>query len=163
MISMRIEEKPSFLIAGQKIWISGQDNQQFGDFWEASKQNGLIQRLTALGGHVPGAVTKSHVFGVSRVENDPLNREFYFWIAAEADGCVVPEDFETYRVPACKWAVFSNTGALPMSLVDAEMFAFLEWLPASPYRHANAPELEVYPAQDENLVEFWLPVIEKES
>ena len=161
MINMRIEEKEAFRVAGQKTWISGQGNQQFGDFWASSKESGLIKTLNSLSGYQPGSVTKSHVFGIFRVEEDPLNRAFNFWIATEAGSATIPEGLETYWVPACKWAIFSNTGELPMSLVEAEMFAFMEWLPSSPYQHANAPELEVYPAQDENLVEFWLPVLEK--
>lgn len=50
---------------------------------------------------------------------------------------------------------------LPMSLVHAERYAFGTWLPNSAYKHALAPELEVYPAADRSLVELWLPIEEK--
>ena len=50
-----------------------------------------------------------------------------------------------------------------MSLIDAEMYAFMEWLPASQYKHDNAPELEVYPSHDNKLVEFWIPVVDKQG
>ncbi len=52
---------------------------------------------------------------------------------------------------------------MPEALIDAEMYAFTQWLPASAYRHANAPELEVYPARDGNPVEFWLPIALRSS
>ena len=45
-----------------------------------------------------------------------------------------------------------------MSLVSAEMYAFMEWLPKSGYIHAFAPELEVYLANEKDSVEFWLPI-----
>ncbi|NLO41031.1 MAG: hypothetical protein GX115_16385 [Ruminiclostridium sp.] len=108
----------------------------------------------------------SGVYGVSCVEKDPGNRSFYFYIAAESDNC--PEDLglEQYSVPACTWAVFENKGAMPNSLVESEMYAFMNWLPNSNYTHANAPEMEVYPQRDfpgeGTLTEFWLPLKEKE-
>jgi AraC family transcriptional regulator len=42
------------------------------------------------------------------------------------------------------------------------MQAFMHWLPTSGFRHASAPELEVYPPDDAAggvLVEFWLPIV----
>jgi len=160
-IDVRIEEKPSFEIVGRKIWISGQDNDQFGTFWADSHKNGLINTLRELRGNAFGPVTKSYVFGVSCVEKDPSNREFYFFIATEIAGKNNNGSLEHYTVPSCKWAIFSNRGELPMSLVEAEMYAFMEWLPNSKYKHLNAPELEVYPACDDKLVEFWLPIADK--
>jgi AraC family transcriptional regulator len=163
MITVRIEDKPEFRAIGKKIWISGQDNEAFGKFWSESHENGYIDMLCAYRNNVPGAVTGSISFGISCVENDPANRAFYFYIATEkAPENAAPgaEALEEYAVPACKWAVFANRGELPMSLIDAEMYAFMQWLPSSGYAHAPAPELEVYPAGDGSAVEFWLPVVE---
>ena len=161
VINVRIEEKPSFKIVGRKIWISGQENEQFGVFWEESHKNGLINKLRELRNNTPGLITGSYVFGVSCVEKDPSDRAFDFFIATESDIENSGGDLENYIVPASKWAIFSNRGDLPMSLIDAEMYAFMEWLPVSEYKHANAPELEAYPANDDKLVEFWLPVDNK--
>lgn len=158
MTEVRIEDKPAFLVAGQKIWISGQDNELFGNFWKESHENGLTDRLTALSGGKPGEITKSYVFGVSCVDKDPNNRAFDFYIAAEAPDNVYIDSLECREIPAAKWAIFSNKGDLPMSLVNAEMYAFMEWLPHSGFKHANAPEIEVYPASDSSLVEFWMPI-----
>jgi AraC family transcriptional regulator len=173
MVDVRVEDKPSFVAVGRKTWISGQDNEQFGAFWAESNANGLIETLRRLGGDKPGLVTQAHVFGISCVGSDPSVREFDFYIAAEvgddvAAGVATParssaataNPLDRIEVPACKWAIFTNRGELPMSLVEAEKHAFMEWLPASQYKHANAPELEVYPARDPESVEFWLPVIE---
>ena len=161
MINVRIEEKPLFDIVGQKTWISGQDNEQFGAFWEQSHKNGLIKMLRELRNNIPGIVTGSYVFGVSCVEKDPSNRAFNFFIATENSDGIKGVDLVNYTVPDCKWAIFTNHGDLPMSLISAEMYAFMEWLPSSQYKHANAPELEVYPVHNDKLVEFWLPIDEK--
>ena len=159
MIEVRIEEKPSFEIVGRKIWISGQDNEQFATFWKESNENGLVNELRKRRKDTPGEITKSYVFGVSCVEEDPENRAFNFFIAAEGIITDNANTLEAYTVPSCKWAIFLNHGELPKSLIDAEMYAFMEWLPSSKYEHAHAPELEVYPAYDGALVEFWLPII----
>ena len=158
MVNIRIEKKPSFQIVGQKIWVSGQDNEIFEAFWKQAHESGLVTRLKSISAKAGNRITGSDVFGVSRVEKDPDNRAFYFYIAAEAADGAVEGEWESYMVPACTWAIFSNKGELPMSLIQAEMFAFMEWLPASPYQHAHAPELEVYPTNDSSLAEFWLPI-----
>ena len=157
-MEVRIERKPSFLVTGKKCWVSGQDTEIFGDFWEESHKNGLVQRLKEMAGKQGGTVTGSQVLGVSCVEKDPACRAFDFFIAAEAGDSLPPQDLESYAVPECLWAIFSNRGAPPRALVEAEMYAMLEWLPASPYRHAHGPELEVYPLEDSRRVEFWLPL-----
>lgn len=160
MVEVRIEDKPAFATLGRKVWISGQDNEQFGQFWAEAHRDGLIERLRALRENRPGPVTRSATFGISCVEKNPNDRAFDFFIAAEADASA-DAALEPYTVPAARWAIFSNHGELAAALVEAEMFAFLEWLPASPYRHAHAPELEVYPSHDGTLVEFWLPITDK--
>ncbi len=159
-IKMRIEEKDAFQVIGRKTWIFGQDNEIFSRFWDESHKNGYIDEIIAYRKGVPGAVTKSNSFGVSRVEKDPSNRAFDFYIATEKileSDEVIPNTDE-YTVPSCTWAIFSNSGELPMSLVEAEMHTFMGWLPNSEYEHAYAPELEVYPVEDSSLVEFWLPI-----
>jgi predicted transcriptional regulator YdeE len=45
MVEMRIETKPSFRIVGRKIWISETDNELFGQFWDESNKNGLVEKL----------------------------------------------------------------------------------------------------------------------
>jgi len=46
---------------------------------------------------------------------------------------------------------------VPESIVQAEMFAFMEWLPQSGYEHALAPEMEVYPNQAANTANSGCP------
>ena len=156
MINVRIEERRTFEVTGRKIWIGSQDEEKFGAFWAESKQNGLVKRLLSL---AEDGIMEKSVFGVSRVESDPSDRTFYFYIAAETHAC--PEDLEHFTVPGARWAIFSNRGALPQSLIEAELYCHRDWLPNSPYVHALVPELEVYPPDDPLCVEYWLPIVER--
>lgn len=159
MVNVRVEEHEAFRTVGRKTWISGTDNEQFGTIWDDAHNNGLVDELKSLSTNADTNTTRSTIFGISRVEKDPDNRAFFFYVSSESES-QIGEDLEEYTVPACKWAIFSNTGELPMSLVDAEMYAYMKWLPTSGYRHAHAPELEVYPERDSSLVEYWLPIEE---
>ncbi len=166
MVKVRIEKKPECRVVGRKIWISGtDDNEVFGRFWDESNKNGLVELLNKIRGDKQNTIFDSGVFGVSCVEKDPSNRSFNFYIATEYDEYPKDADLEEYLVPASEWAVFENKGVLPDSLVESEMYAFMEWLPNSKYVHANAPELEVYPycnnSEEGTLTEFWLPIKEK--
>jgi AraC family transcriptional regulator len=162
----RLISRPSFEIIGKKTWISGQDNEIFVRFWNQCREEGLFGAFHGLTGMQPGAQTGGVTLGVSCVEADPANRDFYYFIAVEAPDGVGIDGLERHRVPAAEWAVFEACGQMPDALVAAEMFAFMEWLPASAFEHAAAPEMEVYPPQPENdrgdvRVQFWLPVRRK--
>lgn len=165
MINYRIVERAPFDVIGKKVWIAGvEDGATFGRFWDQCRAEGLLARFEHLTGCQPGPQTHGVTLGISRVDQNPAKREFFYMIAIEKpEGCSSWDDMETYRVPATQWAVFECHGSLPEALVQAEMFAFREWLPASGYVHANAPEMEVYPPgsdgqNDDNYCEFWLPV-----
>lgn len=156
-VDMRIEDHKSFKVCGKKVWIGGQDNSQFEKFWSEAHKSGMVQELKEATNPAKN-VTKSDVLGVSCVEKDPNNRAFDFYIASECGGL---EGYEEYVVPTGTWAIFRGKGKLPMSLVNAEMYAFMEWLPKSGYEHALAPELEVYLAGESDTVEFWLPITKR--
>ena len=154
-ISVRIVEHEAFKVCGKKAWISGQDNSQFAKFWDEAHTSGMVQELKNATNPAEN-ITKSDILGVSCVEKDPNNRAFDFYIASE---CNSLEGYEEYVIPATTWAIFRGKGKLPMSLVNAEMYAFMEWLPQSGYTHAFAPELEVYLVDEKDAVEFWLPIM----
>jgi AraC family transcriptional regulator len=177
MVQYRLVDRPAFEVAGRTTYISGPDNAQFGRFWEICQAEGLFARFEQLTGMRPGPQTGGITLGVSRVEKDPVRRDFAYMIAVEvspgttvADGSGVPnakalESLEVFLIPACRWAVFECRGRIPEALVAAEIYAFREWLPASGYTHALAPEMEVYPPapRQENgatFCEFWLPVVQ---
>ena len=171
MIKYRIMEKPSFDVIGRKTWISSQDNEFFGRFWAQCQAEGLFETFEQLNHNQVGKQTKSSVLGVSCVEKDPGNRAFYYLIGIEKPEMISDVELnahgvETYHVDGAKWAVFECIGKVPEAIVKSEMYAFMEWLPASEFEHAKAPELEVYfPGNDgnsaNNYCEFWLPIVKK--
>lgn len=153
MVKVRLENKPAFEVTGIKTWISKVED--FHNFWSKCHEDDTISTLKSLGKQ---NITKSLIFGVSRVENDPSNRDFFFYIATEYAG-KDNKNFETFTIPSSQWAIFESKGEVINALFEAEMYAFKEWLPSSGYIHAKAPELEVYPVRDSQTVEFWLPII----
>jgi AraC family transcriptional regulator len=163
MIKYRTIYRPAFEIIGRKTWISGQDNELFGQFWSQCQEDGLFDAFHKITKMQPGSQTSGVTLGVSCVEDNPNKRSFYYFVAVEK-----PEGYdgslEDHSIPASEWAVFESRGKMPDALVEAEMYAFMEWLPASGYVHAHAPEMEVYPPQSESedvVCEFWLPVEKK--
>lgn len=155
---MRIENKPAFTVSGVKTWISGQDNSRFATFWADCEQKGIVERLKSLSSDPQQNQTHSRIIGVSRVENDPNNRAFDFYIVSESTG---GKGLETFTIAGGDWAIFEGNGNTPMALIDAEMEAFMHWLPESGYVHDSRPEMEVYLEGTGVYVEFWLPIRRK--
>ena len=52
MIEHRIVDLPAFEVVGPKTWISGQDNEIFGRFWERCRQDGSLDVLRQITGEV---------------------------------------------------------------------------------------------------------------
>ena len=164
MIKYRIIKRPSFEVVGYKTWISGQDNDLFGNFWIQCREQGLFKIFGEITHLQPGAQTSGSTLGISQVESDPSNREFFYMIAVEKPEKYLPKDLEVYHVPESLWAVFECWGEVPESIVKSEIYAFTKWLPSSEYEHAKAPEMEVYfqgtdGTSEQCYCEFWLPII----
>jgi len=167
MTQYRIVQRPAFQVVGKKTWISGPDNSLFGQFWERCTAEGLLEVFKQITCFQPGPHTGGVTLGVSCVEQDPARREFYYLIGIETPQDCTALGLESYQVPASRWAVFECHGKVPDAIVQAEMYAFTEWLPASGYVHANAPEMEVYPPEsdgssEDKTCEFWLPIRDKD-
>ena len=165
MIQFRIIDRPAFEVIGKKTWISGQDNDLFGIFWDECKAEGLLGTFEKINGFQPGPQTNGVTLGISQVEKDPANRAFYYMIATEKTKVYTDTELECYQVPSSTWAVFECRGTAPTSIVEAEIYAFTQWLPASGFVHAQAPEMEVYLEgnnEEGYVCEFWLPVQRKE-
>ncbi len=44
-MNIKIERKPTFSVCGKKVWITGQHNEEFGDFWNECNSSGFSERL----------------------------------------------------------------------------------------------------------------------
>ncbi|MDD2648087.1 MAG: hypothetical protein PHI27_11915 [Eubacteriales bacterium] len=60
MVEVRIAELDSFEAVGKKVWISGQDNSQFGAFWSACHEDGTIAALRALSKEPPKPIPSGY-------------------------------------------------------------------------------------------------------
>lgn len=76
MITMRIEETTDVTVCGKKVWISGQDNMQFGNFWEECNKSGFTAKLKEAAN--ADSCTKSKIMGVSRVEEGRITEHSIF-------------------------------------------------------------------------------------
>lgn len=99
------------------------------------------------------------MLGVSSC-NTTNNWRYYIAVASTHS---INKTLEEFIVPACTWAVFSGEGHA-QSIQELQKRIVTEWLPASDYEYANAPDIEVYlNADPENSkYEMWIPVIKKE-
>lgn len=158
-MNYRIEKKDAFRIVGVKEHYALDIEECFAQvpgFWQKTVQEGTIPKLCALLDHEPYGV-----LGVSTCMN---GRDFDYYIAV-ASGKSVPEGMEAYEVPACTWAIFECTGPMPQSIQRLQKRIVAEWLPASGYEYADAPDIEVYSEGDQTSPDYksevWLPVVIK--
>lgn len=156
MVTVQYRTLPAFEVAGVKRHVTTVED--FAAFWQDCHADQTIAHIRAMQ-NAPGPVTGAWTIGVSRVEKDPHLRSFFFYIAGEiALAAPIPQGFERFTIPTCTWAVCTGAGEMMRALYEAEMHAFTEILKeGGKWRHAPAPELEVYPADGET-VQFWLPV-----
>lgn len=113
MPQFRIIDRPAFEVIGKKTWISGQDNDLFGIFWEECKAEGLFGIFEQISGFQPGSQTNGVTLGISQVEKDPADRAFYYMIAIEKTKDCTDTELESYQVPSAIWAVFECRGRFP--------------------------------------------------
>ncbi|GAM97691.1 transcriptional regulator of AraC family [alpha proteobacterium U9-1i] len=147
----RYEDAPAFLMAGL-----GARYKQGGD----PAIPGQWMRFNAHIGHVSHQVGDV-AYGV--ICNFDEDGAFDYICAVEVSRFAdLPPEFQTIRVPARRYAVFTHRGHI--SKIPATLHAvWAVWLPASGKKPADAPSLERYDARfnattGEGDVEFWLPL-----
>ncbi|MGN0621307.1 MAG: effector binding domain-containing protein [Porcipelethomonas sp.] len=95
------------------------------------------------------------------------NGEYGGCMIGTATDAEIPEGMTETIVPATTYAVFECIGALPDAMQSIQERIISEWLPASGYEYAPAPDIEVYPEGDRHSADYrsevWLPVIKKNS
>lgn len=159
-MNFRIVNKESFRIAGFATHEAMTMEDCFEKtplFWRKVTAEGGIQKLRTL---FEGKEPKG-ILGVSTCDGGDYSG-YYIAVATEAPAL---EGMEEYIVPATTYAVFESVGALPEALQKVQQRIITEWLPASGYEYAPAPDIEVYPEGDLSSpnyrCETWLPIIRK--
>lgn len=158
-MNYRIEKKDAFRMVGVKEHYPTQVEESFmkvPQFWTRTTQSGTVQKILALLNQPP--------FGLLGVSTCMNGKDFDYYIAVSTDK-PVPEGMEAYEVPACTWAIFECVGAMPAAIQELQKRVISEWLPASGYEYADAPDIEVYFEGDQQSPDYrcevWLPITKK--
>ncbi|MDE5910593.1 MAG: AraC family transcriptional regulator [Lachnospiraceae bacterium] len=151
----RIETKDAFRIVGVSEPLHKEIESNFmvvPKMWQDAVASGMIQRLAGMMDAKP-----SGLLGVSACGDEEEWK--YFIAVSSTKDC---GEFEEYLVPASTWAIFPGTGT-NQSIQELEQRIVTEWLPASGYEYANAPDIEVYlnPDPQNAQYEVWIPVTKK--
>ena len=151
----RIETKGAFRILGVSAPLEQEIEKNFAvvpNLWQEASENGTIQRLAGMMDAPPMGL-----LGVSAC-NDGERWKYFIAVSSTKESA----GFEEYTVPACTWAVFSGTGD-NRSIQELERRIITQWLPASGYEYADAPDIEVYlnPDPRNARYEVWIPVVKR--
>ena len=152
----KIVEKESFRVVGVRRTFScenGEQSKEITKFWQDIYEDGTNDQLFPLNtGDIKGVIGVCDMAG---------NNFMDYWIATNYAGEDTKE-FETFTVPAAKWAVFEVKGAMPTAITTMWEKIYQEWLPSNAYELMNGPELEVYSDGDTSspdyYSEIWLPI-----
>jgi AraC family transcriptional regulator len=156
----RIIKKDGFRMVGKALRVSTADGQNFAKipaFWSECNSDGTTGLLCKLS-------DDGSALGIC-AEFSPEMNEFSYIVGVPSKNGATPAGCMEMTIPAQTWAVFDAVGRLPQSIQAVTTKIFSEWFPASAFEHANAPELEVYPAGDMDdgnyRCEVWMPVVKK--
>ncbi len=156
-MNYRIETKEAFRIIGVSAPLDKEIENNFlvvPKMWEDAVAKGTIQKLSGMMDTPPMGL-----LGVS-VCNDREQWKYFIAVSSTKAG----EEFEEYTIPASTWAIFPGSGTNE-SLQELERRIITEWLPASGYEYADAPDIEVYlnPDPQNAQYEVWIPVMKKQG
>lgn len=156
-MNYRIETKDAFRIVGVSAPLYREIENNFTivpQMWQNAVTNGTIQKLAGM-----MDTDLKGLLGVSACGNEEEWKYFIAVASTRESG-----EFEEYTVPASAWAVFPGEGT-NQSIQQLEQRIVTEWLPASGYEYANAPDIEVYlnPDPQNAKYEVWIPVVKKQA
>lgn len=148
---MRFEEGRALLVAG------------FGQRYTLASNSGIValwQDFAAFMGKVPGQVGPT-AYGVCC--NPDGEGGFEYIAGVEVDTLEgLPDDFRSVELTPRRYAVFEHNGHIS-GIGQTTQAIWQEWLPASTYQAADAPEFERYderfdPLSGHGILEIWLPL-----
>lgn len=159
-MNYKIIEKESFKVLGKSIRVSTEDNENFKTipkFWQESHKNGFCNSLMGKAGTLG-------ILGVC-MDMDEEDSKFTYMIAVEENQEIEGENLDLIDIPSQSWAVFECIGPMPDAMQTVWKKIFNEWFPSTGYKHADAPELEVYypgnPNDENYKSEIWIPVVKE--
>lgn len=158
----KILEKDSFKVFGKSIEVNVKDNNGIiPDFWKQCCEDGTTDQMLELAQYerTEGKEGKQ----LSAVLYDFKSDEgiFQYMAAAELPDVQIPDTYQVLEVPKQTWAVFS--GVFSKTTDINQLWSKVpDWLQATGYEHAEAPEFEEYYKNSNGyLCEVWIPIVKK--
>lgn len=155
-MNYRIEKKEAFSFYGMTREFTTVDGQNFvmiPKWWQEAMGDGSFGRMMEKSG-------KDTCLGVCMPMDPEKDTEFDYVIGSFTEAAV--DGYDNYTVPEAEWAVFTLEGPISETIQDTWKRIFSEWFPETGFKHAPAPELEVYLGGDVNapdyVMEIWIPV-----
>lgn len=156
----RIVQKEGFRVIGKVLTVStkeGENLRKIPEFWNACYSDGTCEKICSID-------NTQNMLGIC-MDFDHEKEEVSYMIAIEDVNDLTDTGFETREIIATTWAIFTSVGPMPHAIQKVWERIFQEWLPATGFEHADAPELEVYfpgelSAQDYTC-EVWIPIVRK--
>jgi len=166
-VDYKIVDKPAFKVVGKALRVTTRNNEQYRripEFWTELSHDGSLDLLTNL---AAGLVLPTHAKLGICTDFSPQTEEFTYLIAVEKPDGVLPEFLDEVDVSASTWAVFEAVGHLPESIQSVWQRIWPEFFNITEYKHADAPEIEVYPHGDDAAsnyrCEVWIPIVKQAS
>lgn len=154
----RIVKKEAFKVIGKVIKVSTKEEEhkkEIPEFWSECNSKGTCEKICSID-------NSQNMLGIC-MDFDNEKEQFTYMIAIEDVNNSKNTDFETREIPAATWAVFTSIGPMPHAVQKLWERIFQEWFPATGFKHANAPEIEVYlpgnPSSQDYKCEVWIPVV----
>ena len=159
-MNYKIEKRDSFRVVGmgsKESMTMENSFEKVPEFWQkVARENGIPRICALMDGSEPRGV-----LGVCACDDGEFSG--YYVAAATRRPC--PEGMDEYEIPAGTWAVFECVGPMPDAIQNLQKRILTEWLPASGYEYAAAPDIEVYFDGDQSAADYrsqvWLPIVKK--
>ena len=156
-MNFKIVEKHAFKVIGKVFKVSTKDGEELRripEIWHECNSDGTCRKICSIDHN-------QNILGIC-MDFEHEKEQFSYMVAIEDVNHVTDSGFETKEIPVSTWAVFRSVGAMPHSIQKLWAHIFQEWLPTTDFKHADAPELEVYfpgdPAAQDYECEVWIPI-----
>lgn len=128
---------------------------------DGEKLSALWGRFFQRIGELQNVVEPNRAYGIMANYDEATGEFDYIASCRVASGEGLPADFVPVTVPDAHWAVFTTT--MP-GMAQTYPYIYSTWLPNSGYRHAPAPEFELYgetfdPTDPAATFEIYIPVV----
>jgi AraC family transcriptional regulator len=150
-MNWRIEKRGTFEVFGTRRTFNFGDGKigKISDFWTELQEagDGIYERLYS--------ENASPNIAAVCAASEPEDTEFPYMICALKTPHSDTSGFKTISIPESIWAVFKIETEKPGEVTDYYYRIYSEWLPSSGYERTDAPDMELY---YKNYEEVWLPV-----